>query len=362
MDGHVYVRVYFRRQWKYLSLPYAPVCHEGADSADELKAKAMAEAEVIDPTNLLLADLKKLCFKNNVPLGWATSVGDNKKSAHTPVYIQDRSRKTHYLTAKEARLLFKKLRPISAQSELIARILLFLNGSMEQSGSYITLESLLRIKKDDVLQEEVAGVKNVCLQLVVPGKGTPAYVVHYLPKALLKRVLLLVRQKPTSPFLFSNSNGRPLQAKQVTDDIKAAGKEAGLGSNIFSLSLRPTFNVKRSKKIAKRNELRDVPSDFLRPVSEEEYNAACVLVLNEHGKKRRTPTYRSIDVINAILYCLSAGKTLKKLPASYPPASAVESQYRRWKRSGIFRKLMKALFAHRGMNSTQIAKFCHFPL
>ena len=361
-EGRAYALVYYKRKWRYLSLPCAPHCSDDAGGGSAPKFKPMAEASAINPADLSLAALKELCFKNNIPLYWATSLEENKKGVYEPVYIQNRSRKTRSLTAVEARSLFKRLRPIDDQSELIAQILFFINGSMEKSGSYITLESLLRMKKGDVVHEEIFGVPNVCLQLIMPGKIGSSFVVHYLPRVLLKRVLFLLQQKPKSPFVFSNSSGKPLQAKQVTDDIKAAGEEAGLGGNITSLSLRPAFNVKRSRKNAKRNELRDVPSDFLGAVSEEEYNTVCVPILDKKGKKGRTPTYRPIDVINAILYCRRAGKTLKKLPSSYPPASAVESQYRRWKRNGIFQKLMTSLFAFRGMDSTQIEKFCHFSL
>jgi hypothetical protein len=245
--GHAYTRVHYRKQWKYLLLPYALVGSEEVNESSG-SSTSMTEECVIHPDDLSSTELQKICFKNNVPLGWATLVECNKKGEHSPVYTRDRSRNTPALTAKEAQLLFKKLRLINKRSELIARILFFINGSMKQTDSYITLESLLRMKKVDIVYEEIAGIPNMCLELIVRRKGVSSFVVHYLPKALMKRILLYVEKQSELSFVFSDVNGDPLQSKQVTDDIKAAGREAGLGENIVSMSLRPMFNVRRHTK------------------------------------------------------------------------------------------------------------------
>lgn len=58
------------------------------------------------------------------------------------------------------------------------------------------------------------------------------------------------------------------------------------------------------------------------------------------GKK---PDHSRREMFNAIFYLLRTGCQWRHLPHDFPPWTAVQSQYRRWKDKGVFQKIHDSL-------------------
>jgi hypothetical protein len=104
-----------------------------------------------------LEELKETCKINDIPFGWV--VGNlNRKVPKTRRTIMRRlaakERKNRPLNIEEFRLIRKELRKISPQSALVCEILWFVNEKFKNSGAYITLEEVVRLKVEAVDPED----------------------------------------------------------------------------------------------------------------------------------------------------------------------------------------------------------------
>jgi transposase len=53
----------------------------------------------------------------------------------------------------------------------------------------------------------------------------------------------------------------------------------------------------------------------------------------------RKPTHSRREMLNAIFYLLRTGCQWRHLPHDFPPWTAVQGQYSRWKRKGVFQNI-----------------------
>ena len=359
-----YTRVYYKRRWVLMLLPHVPhnstveVVHDEVRDRLLIDGSAVAgrdfsTIEVIDPGNLSKRELKELCEANNIPLSWATDrFSEDKCTGKTSnLRLEIGRRKIRPISAQDARRVFKALRSIDRKSELIAKILWHVNKGLRTSGSYVTLEGILRLKKCDLHCQEVGGVFYVCVEMMLFGRSGHSVIIHYLPPHIFKP--MFKQMSLTSPFVFSNHNGGgPLHATQISADFQKAGNSVGLIDPVTSLSFRPPLDARKVARFSKKNIFSGIPRTLLKAVTQEEWDAYFVKVLYHYEKKGRKPIYKPIILFNAILHCLSTGSSMKKPVFPFLSASAVESQYRRWKKNGIFDQFFKILLAARSPNST----------
>lgn len=345
--GCSYAWVYHKRQRVLLPLPGLENV-SGSEDSEHVQ-------EVLDTSTLSDRELKKICSKNNIPYGWARGQSSRKKRADQSMILrlEKGQRKNRAITSDSARKLFHELRAISVQSELIARILWFLNGSLAKTGSFVTLEGLLRIKGGDITCWNVGEKIFASIEIQISGRNCDSFIGHYLPQRILKSLL---RMPNKGLFIFSNGYGGPLDPVQVNADFRKAGEKAGLTEPVTSLSLRPPYDKKRARRCLSKNLLSGVPREFLAPVSEEEGKALFTKVLTKSVQAGRKPIHNRVEVFNAILYCLSSGHSMKKKIPHLPTAGKVYSQYWRWKSKGILDEMLNLLLASRGVNSTLMKK------
>ena len=239
------------------------------------------------------------------------------------------------LTSKEYRKIRKELFKLNEQVAVIVEIVWYLNQILGKGGDFVTLEEVVRLQVKDIDPDEPN--RSNCITLF--RSGTKCHmVVHYLPPRLWRAVCEQIEDD--SVFVFSTRNGGPLLPVQVDACLKKAARIAGFKEAITSASLRPPFDKKRAEKSAKKYHHDASVKPYFEPVSIKEWKVICKRIPGILERKGRKATHNPLDLLNAMFYLLQTRRPIRKLPAHFPPYGAVESQKRRWKKSGILDQII----------------------
>lgn len=277
--------------------------------------------ETILPWILPIKELKKICTNNDIPENWISGFQKKiSKKETTKRSTRRNNRKCKALNPQAYKKLIRYLRKISPQSALIAEILWFFNKQLQAGDDYVTLAEVLRLRIQDVDPEISI---SPCIRLSRTSSSGSHMVVHFLPKYIFKPLCRLIEQD--SFFVFSNKNGGPLLPGDVARHFKKAGQLAGIKEMVCSLSLRPV----------------GTPSKF-EEISIQEWKILCHKIPYLIVKKGRPSKHDPRVIFNAILYIKRTGTPIRKLPPEYPPAKAIHSQYRRWKKNGVLNEVLAA--------------------
>ncbi len=201
--------------------------------------------DIIDPRILSDKDVKSICSKNNIPLGWVT---DRFAQKPKPKTIREDSgrrevRKSAGLSLEQYRKFRDQLRKIDRQTAIIAEVLWFLNRQIGRDGTFVTLEELLHLKLQDLSSEE-EGTKVITLYRCNPYQTH--LIGHYLPDHLWRRMCEQIGNMTV--FVFSTSTGGPVPSSHITKQFKKASKVAQTKNLVTSLSLRPFAHVRKRRK------------------------------------------------------------------------------------------------------------------
>lgn len=281
--------------------------------------------ETILPWMLSKEEVTELCTRNNIPLLWVT--GDQRNiSINSKSHKSTRRDKRKYtcLNKTEYKRFIKNLKCINAQSSIIAQILWFFNSQLQAGDDYITLDEVLRLKVEDVDLEHGT---STCIKLHRSSTQGSHMVVHWLPEYIWTPLCQLIQQD--SYFVFSNKNRGPLLPSDVARCFKKAGEVAEIKGTVSSLSLRPIG-------------LKNFSTQRFQEISILEWDTLCLQVPNLIASRGTRPKHDQRCVFNAILYHLRTKTPIRKLPSIYPPAKAIHSQCRRWKKNGVFDLVLAA--------------------
>lgn len=78
-------------------------------------------------------------------------------------------------------------------------------------------------------------------------------------------------------------------------------------------------------------------------LSDDEWAIAEALLKTKHWNRGPKPTYSKKSMLNAIFYVCRTGCGWRHLPKDYPPWPIVYSQFKRWKISGAYQKVLDQL-------------------
>lgn len=272
--------------------------------------------EMIFPERLSDKDLKELCYRNDIPLNWVTNrfVNGIKESSGGRKQQFKTKRKCPPISSKDYNIFIDELNKINKTAGLIAEILYFINKSFG-GYTYITLEEILRLKTSGVDFDDKF---SKCISTLRLTSKESHLVSHYLPDKLWDELKNQIR--PDSIYIFSNKNRGPLLAGDIDRLFKKAGKNAGIKEAISSLSLRPVCI----------SYLIDPLSSNFEEISVEEWDGLCRTIPTLVMRRGRHSKHDPRDIMNMILHRLKEKKLVRDFPAY------VDSQYRRWKKTGVF--------------------------
>lgn len=322
-----FLLAYYKGEPVLVPIPFAPPSKYDPDiterkKRDTSKANEYASSniqKIIDPQMMSEKELKILCAQNNLPFYWITGRYLSPPSySNTQHKGSSRERTTRLLTPKEFRNVLKQLKKINKTYGLIVEIHWHLNRSISKGGGYVTIEELLRLETRNVDADD-AGTDMIHLER----QGRQGHLFgHDLPKYLWKR--LIAQMKEDSLFVFSTKTRGPILPGDVSSSLGMAGEKVGInGISCLSVRQNPTSTTTSPlKKLCQ--------SDW-----EQVYKT-----IPQLGVRRCPPKYSQWKIINAYLYIISKGISIKKLPKGFPPSSAVESQLRRWKKKGLFQLIL----------------------
>ncbi len=340
--------VYYKGEWVYLPLFFVP---EEAITDDRLfyfqltpvDGKKISDPEpeprrnwevtracirskaksTILPWMISNKELKELCARYNIPIGWVINIPKSKVSkAKYRKQTGRKKRKCSFLDRLEYKSFIEELGKLSATAEVIAEILWFLNQKLSKGNDYVTLEEILRLT---ILEIDVEDVFSGCISLSRSSQKSSHIVGHYLKEKLWVALNKQIRQD--SGFVFSNKNGGPLLPGDIDRVFKKAGKNAGIKGSVTSLSLRPHSS---SSRIA-------------REVSVLEWDMLCQKIPKLKSRSGRPSKHDPRVILNAIFLHIDTKTPIRKLPKEYPPGKSVYSQYIRWKENGIFKAILRFL-------------------
>jgi hypothetical protein len=288
----------------------------------------------INPEELSDKELKLLCKTNDIEISWVTDRFSKKASRAGSSHRRREIRKIRSLTHQEFEKIIVELEVLEKQSALIVSVLWFLNSSLKGGGAYITLEELLRALIHDFSPQEEGIPAQIRLKRF---ERNPHIASHYLPEKLGKSVLRQIKRN--SMFVFSNRYCGPLLPVKIDSDLKKAAKKAGI-KDVTSLSFRPQYNRDEPKQNTKNYQKELELKDCLEQVSDQEWETIRKSIPTINERRGRKSTYQPRDLLNGIFYHLKNKCPLRKLPSSYPPWRAVDSQHRRWKKRGIIEAIL----------------------
>lgn len=357
--------VYYKRRWvmmPLLHLPNGAVNESGRLSLykvtpldnqklGELKIRDPERAwkkisasakEQIDPRTLSNKTLKEICSRVDLPISWVTDrYIRNPRQIRKSIYRREK-RKIESLSSKKFRKLRKELYKLNKKSAIIADILWWFNRLLGRAGSFVTVESLLRLRIEAVAPDEGKGLNWIDLRRI--GHGACMPLPQYLWRALCKQI------NEDSPFVFSNKDGAPLLPAQVNRYLKRAAQQVGIKEEITSNSLRPPFRKKQAERCAKKHRVDALVKDYLELVGSKEWKQICKHIPCITTRRGRKSVHDPLVLLNAILHWQKTKCSIRKLPNW----RAVHAQYRRWKASGIFDEILD--FRKRKMNLNSATK------
>lgn len=297
-------------------------------------------SESIVPTLWLPKKLKLICRRNDIEVSWVAGHSLRKKGKSGKNIRRRENRKIKVLTSEEFRDVIREGKKdkskSSKQTILFARILWFLNKSLGKGGSFNTSEELLRLKFDGVAPD--LSYPN-WIRLRRKGYKGDHLTIHYLPQGLWKDLCKQIRDDQI--FVFCNKYGGPILLGQIDAQLKKFGKKAGIKKVVTSASLRPLINEEKIRYSIKKICKDASPTDHLDPVSLKEWKQISKSIPLLSNKTGRKSIYHPRDILNGILYHLKNKCPFQKLPKSFPPFEAIDSQYRRWKKNGVFEEIIK---------------------
>lgn len=334
---------YWKKQWVAVPFFYLPPGTEIEDSHlarfVQRKNKASERVPVLESiVPWLWAEkvLKQLCRRNGLPLAWVTDRFPRKKYATKGSANRREGRKLRPLTFQEFKGVRNELAKLNEQAALIARILWYLNRTLRKGGGFVTLEELVRLQIQDVSPKSDDGSNWIRLQRT--GMNNTQLVVLCLPPQLWKALCRQINDN--SMFVFSTKNGGPLLSEQVDSHLRKAGKLAELKGVVTSVSLRPPFDKRQLQRSTKKWHCDAAIKRHLESVTPDEWLDICKRIPAIVERKGRKAAHEPRDLFNAMLHIEKTQCSLRKLPSNFPPWGAVESQRRRWKKSGIFEAVM----------------------
>ena len=80
-------------------------------------------------------------------------------------------------------------------------------------------------------------------------------------------------------------------------------------------------------------------------LTDEEWAALAPLLPRERSGRKGKPYRPHRDVLNGIFWVLRSGAPWRDLPERYGPWTTVYDRFRRWRREGLFQKILNALEA-----------------
>jgi hypothetical protein len=203
-------------------------------------------------------------------------------------------------------------------------------------GDFVTLEEILRLQVQDISPEK--DVSSNWISLYRSGH----FIVHCLPPRLWKSICHQINDN--SAFVFSNKFGGPLSPVQIDKYIKKAAKKTGCFEfSITSLYMRPQFNKQKVERISKKYHIDASVKSYLDSINSKKWDRICTEIPEIRNRRGRRCKYKPKDLLNAILYLHRNRCSIRKLPSNFPPWRAVDSQFRRWKKVGIFEKILNFL-------------------
>ena len=330
---------YWKKRWVGVPLFHSPDASDSKTRGSSLmqrRNKALEQhmvsvKETIVPWLWSEKDLKKLCRDNDLPIRWVTDRFPRKGRNKITRVTRREDRKIRSLTSAEFRQIRQELVKMNKQVALVVGILWYFNSVLGKDGAFITLEEIIRLQVQDVSPEQADGSNWIRLMRT----GTYCHlVVLPLPLSLWRSLSRQINEN--SAFVFSTKNGGPLLPVQIDGYLKKAAKIAGFKDPITSVSLRPSFEKKKIEKVARKYCYDASVKPYLESVGIEEWETICAQIPGIIERRGRKATYSPLDLLNAILYLERTRSSIRKLPLHFPRWRAVESQKRRWCKSGIF--------------------------
>ncbi len=289
---------------------------------------------MIDPQKMSEKELRALCKTNGISYYWVTGKRQSKKGVkvnNTPRKAVEREDVP--LSTDEYEKFIIQLAMIDKTSALIADILWYLNERLRDSGAFVTLEQVLRVRYWEVCRDKKM------LNLFRSTFGRFEMVSIELPKGIYNRILRLINDN--SIFVFANRKGGPLSPKLIASHFELAGERAKLrlvckGFTVTPRLLRSIYDPSSEGAIAYKENCNNhlhVPETQLDEFLE---------LLEQLPKPRRNAgaksKYGPKAHLRAIVYYIQTGCHLNEHQGS-PPRRAVESQLRRWEDLGFIKKV-----------------------
>ncbi len=298
--------------------------------------------ECLDLSSLSDEELRCVCRRNgDIPIEWVKRgvrrPSRNKKSK-TIRRLSTEERTVKPLSLSKYRKIRNVLREKFPQSALICEILWKINQAFQDGGVYISLEDVVRLQVEDVAPD---GGKNAKNWIRFSYDGTKILVTH-LPDAIWRRLCQYILED--SVFVFSTSTGAPLSAMQVNDHIKAASESiwGEKGKKVTAISFRPACDEEVLEKVKKS--LIDTKAKLhLDPILEKDWKEICSKFPEIMKGRGMNSSYDPREMMNALLWRIKEELSLAKVSSSPAFREALKSQERRWKKSGVFDKIMAFL-------------------
>jgi integrase len=284
--------------------------------------------ESVLPERMPLKELKELCTRNSIPLSWVKH--DYQRTISQRDINQEETRNTPRkcipLKLKEYKGFIKVLGKINASAKVIAEILWYFNSLLQTGNDYITLEEVLRLRVEDVDVDDGFSTR---ISLFRSSPSGCHLVAFPLPDEIWKA--LNSQMRADSLFAFSNRNRGPYLPGDIDKLFKKAAKKAEIKGAVSSLSLRP----KRSNSTHQSKKFRGLN---MNNISSEEWEKICKLVPALTKRRGSPSSHDRRDTMNAILHHIETKTPIRKMPHW----RALESQYRRWKKNGVFDQILAA--------------------
>jgi hypothetical protein len=346
--------VYYRGDWMALPLlnlynqQIAPFFPEGVSrspfkrSCRERNNLCTSLTVTLVPASLDGQELYELCKCHSIPIRWVLSVqpeelskedGESRRRRH----INKRSKKP--LNYEEYRKIYLKLREINFQSALICEILWCANRGTSVVAwndyvDYITLEEVLQMQIEELPSTEAKDANYLTFTIYGAHDRTRS---REIPRRLWKTLCKHVQGKCT--FVFSNSLGGPVSPGQFNKHIQLAAKRAGVRSgNVSSLSFRSYLHSETQKinVIIQDVEQFLVSNDPFVSVEKNEWEHILRRFPELVSRRGRKSVHDPREMFNAILFIIRNQCSFEQLPANCFSREAVKSQYKRWKRKGLW--------------------------
>ncbi|MCB1136852.1 MAG: transposase [Chlamydiia bacterium] len=352
------VAVYFKGEWVYLATRNftehmvidgqpRPWVFELLDEDDNVIAVTGPTIQSFEPdkmpdrtilpTSLSPREQRALCRTHNIPESWVVTSDEraSKQPQKDRIRQSDKKRMDTPLTQNQFKDFRNKLKE---PHRLVADILWNVNRDLK-GYSFFTLEEVLYLQWWDVTFCQKTRLVSVVFHS--PQVQNRASRKHWtLPRSLGDRMRKELRVS-NSPFLFHSRSGGPLCPEQVGRNFSKALEEVGI-SGSGSMVLRP---ILRDDGYLRLLETENTSSSSLALylIPKAKWMKATAKVEEIGHARGRKPLHEPRTLASAIFYKIAHDIPWRDLPEGYPPWSAVEGQYRRWQKKGVWDELARLL-------------------